>query len=298
MKIPQELLKRIYEIEIIVKKKISDVNSGAHRSIFFGEGFDFEEYREYSAGDDVKKIDWHLLARIPDKVYRRCYREDKQLTIWILADLSGSLRFGYKDLTKKELLVKSVAYLGFSAAHELDKIGLIAFTNKIEKVLIPKSGKDWVYYMLNKIWDSAYSGNTDIVSALRKAKNYLRGSVMVFLLSDFLDENCSNSNSAFWDEIKTLVGSHDLIPVVFDEDPNFLLDARGNVRLKDLESKREYTFQLSKKNREKFVERIQERHSILRNQFIKAGTRAIFIKGEADFDKFLKFFLIRKKRRG
>jgi len=297
MSIPKELLKRIYEIEIIVKKKVGNLNPGSHQSIFLGEGFDFEEYREYSAGDDVKKIDWHLVARIPYKVYRRCYKESKQLTIWILADSSPSLMFGYKDLTKKELLVKAAAYLGFSAAHDLDKVGLITFTRKIKEVLVPKSGKDWVYYILDRIWNSNYSEGTDIVSATRKAKNYLKGSVMVFLLSDFLDENCLKVDSDFWKEIEKLASSCDLIPVVFEEDSSFLLEKRGNIRLKDLESNEEYIFQLSKRNRDKFRKKIQQRHNALRNQFIKAGTRAIFIKSEADFDKFLKFFLIRKTRR-
>ncbi len=296
MKIPKELLKSLYQIEIITKQKISEVNSGAHRSIFLGQGFDFEEHREYSPGDDVRNIDWNLAARFPDKVYRKCFREQKQLTTWILADLSGSTRFGYSDLTKRELLVKSAAYLGFSAAHELDKVGLVVFTNKIKKWLIPKSGKDWVWHILDKIWSfSCVSEKTDITSALKKAKNYFRGSTMVFLLSDFLDKNCLNRNSIFWEEIRNIAGRHDLIPIVLDEDESFFLNVRGNIKLRDLETGKMINYHLSKKNRDKFVKRIEERHSILRRLFIESGTRAIFVKQKQDLDKFLKFFLIRKR---
>ncbi len=296
MKIPEDLLKRLYEIEIITKQKIGEVNPGAHRSIFLGQGFDFEEHREYSPGDDVRDIDWNLLARFPDKVYRKCFREEKQLTTWILADLSGSTRFGYKNLTKRELLVKSAAYLGFSAVHELDKVGSIVFTNKIKERLIPKSGRDWAYHILDKIWNfSCASEKTDIGFALKKAKNYFKGSTMIFLLSDFLDRDCLNRDSVFWKEIKNIAGVHDLIPIVLDEDDSFLLNAKGNIELRDLETGRMINFRLSQKNRDKFAKKIKERHSILRELFIESGTRAIFVKREEDLDKFLKFFLIRKR---
>ena len=298
MSLPKELLAKIYEIEIITKKRTDDLNPGSHPSVFLGEGFDFEEHREYFPGDDIKKIDWHLLARIPDKVYVKYYRETKQLTIWILADLSASMRFGFADLTKKELMIKSMAYLGFSAAHELDKVGAILFADKIKKQLRPKNSKSWVHYMLNEAWDFSCSKNTDIVKSLKEACNYLRKSDIVFLLSDFLDNDCLKHDSGFWQEIRNMVGIHDLIPVVLEEDESFLLNVEGNLSLKDLESGKRINFRASNKNRDEFIKMLQERHGILRKLFIESGTRAIFIKSDVDMDKFLKFFLIRKKRRG
>jgi uncharacterized protein (DUF58 family) len=298
MSLPKELLAKVYEIEIITKKRTDDLNPGSHPSVFLGEGFDFEEHREYSPGDDIKKIDWHLLARIPDKVYVKYYRETKQLTIWILADLSASMRFGFADLTKKELMIKSMAYLGFSAAHELDKVGAILFAEKIKKQLRPKNSKSWVHYMLNETWDFSCSKNTDIVKSLKEARNYLRKSDIVFLLSDFLDNDCLKHDSSFWQEIRNMVGLHDLIPVVLEEDESFLLNVEGNLSLKDLESGKRINFRASNKNRDEFIKTLQERHKILRKLFIESGTRAIFIKSDVDMDKFLKFFLIRKKRRG
>ena len=298
MSLPKELLAKIYEIEIITKKRTDDLNPGSHPSVFLGEGFDFEEHREYFPGDDIKKIDLHLLARIPDKVYVKYYRETKQLTIWILADLSASMRFGFADLTKKELMIKSMAYLGFSAAHELDKVGAILFADKIKKQLRPKNSKSWVHYMLNEAWDFSCSKNTDIVKSLKEARNYLRKSDIVFLLSDFLDNDCLKHDSGFWQEIRNMVGFHDLIPVVLEEDESFLLNVEGNLSLKDLESGKRINFRASNKNRDEFIKMLQERHGILRKLFIESGTRAIFIKGDVDIDKFLKFFLIRKKRRG
>lgn len=297
MSVPRELLKRVYEIEIIVKKKIEELNAGTHRSIFLGEGFDFEEHREYSPGDDIKKIDWHLLARVPDKVYIKRYREEKQLTIWILADLSASVRFGFQDLTKKELLVKSMAYLGFSAAHELDKVGLILFADCVKKRLMPKSSKSWVHYMLDEVWNFSCSGNTNIIYSLKQARNYFRGSNMVVLLSDFLDESCAGNNLAFWQEIKTIASSHDLIPIILEEDDSFLLNVRGNIKLRDLEGGQRVNFGLSDKTRSEFIKKVEERHSTLRQLFMEAGARAIFIKRESDMNKFLKFFLIRKRGR-
>lgn len=293
--IPQELLSKIYEIEIVTKRRICEVNPGNHPSIFLGQGFDFDEHREYFPGDDVRNIDWNLVARFPGKVYVRRFREEKQLTVWILADLSGSTGFGHSDLTKKELLVKSAAYLGFSAAHELDKVGLILFTDKIKKQLRPKSGKSWVIHILNKMWDFSLSEKTDITYVLKKAQGYFKGATMIFLLSDFLDKNCLERDSTFWQEIKKIVGSHDLIPVVLGEDESFLLDVRGNIDLRDLENGRRLSFHLSKKNQKKFVEGMEKHYSILRDLFMESGTRAIFIKTEADLNKFFKFFLIRKR---
>lgn len=297
MNIPKELLAKVYEIEIITKKRINELNPGSHQSVFLGDGFDFEEHREYSPGDDVKKIDWHLLARIPDKVYVKYYCETKQLTLWIIADLSASIRFGYSDLTKKELMIKAMAYLGFSAVHELDKIGAIFFTDKVKKQLVPKSSKGWVHHMLNETWNFSGPENTNIVRGLRQARNYLRGSDMVILISDFLDDSCMKQNSGFWQEIEAIVGSHDFIPIVLEEDEAFLLNAKGLIRLKDLETGKSVKFYLSAKNREEFKRELDKRHEILRSRFIESGTRAIFIRRDEDMDKFLKFFLIRKKRR-
>ncbi len=299
MSLPKELLSKVYTIELVTKRKIRDQMVGIHKSVFLDEGFDFEGYREYSRGDDVKKIDHHLFARIHDKAYIKRLREEKQVTVWILADLSSSIKFGYQDLSKKELLIKSIAHIGFSAIHNQDPVGLIIFTNKIEKFFMPKSGREWIVYLLNKIWDfSSSSEETDIAFALKKARSFFKGSPMVLLLSDFLDKNCLEKDSVFWKQVGAIVGSHDLIPVVFEEDPSFLLDTSGNLRLKDLESGKEISFHLSKKNREKFIKEIEQRHLMLRNLFKEAKARAIFLKKEEDISKFLKFFLYRKRGKG
>lgn len=296
MSMPQELLRKVYEIEIIAKKEVRELFPGVHESVFLGEGFNFAKHREYQPGDDVKSIDWHLMARFPDKVYVRLFKKYKHMTIWILVDVSNSNRFGFSDLTKRELLIKLIAFLGFSAVARLDNVGLIAFTNKIKKQLAPKSGKGWVYYVLEEIWRLLdKSGKTDIVFSLKKARNFIGESDMVVLASDFLDDNCFKRDSSFWKEIRNITGRHDLIPVVLEEDESFLLDVKGNTRLRDLESEKSVNFYLSPKNRAELKKETEEKHQILRDGFMESNARAIFIKEEADLRKLMKFFLIRKR---
>lgn len=296
MKIPQELLKKIYEIEIIAKKQVNELFPGVHESVFLGGGFNLVRHKEYEPGDDVIDIDHYLLARFPDKVYVTLFRKQKHMTIWVLADVSSSSRFGFSGLTKRELLVKSAAFLGFSAITRLDNVGLIAFTNKIEKQLFPKSGKGWIYYLLEEIWRlSSKPERTDIATSLKKARNFFRESDMVVLISDFLDDNCFKRDSSFWKEIRNISGRYDLIPVVLEENELFLLDAKGQIRLRDLETGKDIKFYSSPKNRAEFKKEVEKRRDILRSRFMKLNARAIFIREEADLRKFFKFFQIRKR---
>lgn len=296
MKIPKELLRKIYEIEIIAKKDVSELFPGVHESVFLGGGFNLVRHKEYEPGDDVIDIDQHLFARFPDKVYVTLFRKQKHMTIWIVADVSSSSRFGFGELTKRELLVKSAAFLGFSASTVLDNIGLIAFTNKVKKHLAPKSGKGWVYYMLEELWRlSTESGKTDIASSLKKARNFFGESDMVVLISDFLDSNCFKRDSSFWQEVRTVAGRHDLIPVVLEEDDSFLLNAKGHIRLRDLETGKDVKIYSSSKSQEEFKKELERRHETLRSWFMESNARAMFIKREADLRKFHKFFLIRKR---
>jgi len=294
--IPKELLRKIYEIEIIAKHDVMELFPGVHESVFLGGGFNLVRHKEYEPGDSVMDIDQHLYARCPDKVYVTLFTKLKHMNIWIFADVSSSGRFGFGDLTKRELLVKSAAFLGFSASVVLDNIGLIAFTNKVKKQLVPKSGKGWVYHMLGEIWRlSNDSGKTDIAASLKKAKNFLGESDMVVLISDFLDDNCFKRNSPFWHEIRTIAGRHDLIPVVLEEDDSFLMGAKGHITLRDLETGRDVKFYSSPKSCKELKEELEKRHEILRSWFMESNARAIFIKREAHLRKFHKYFLIRKR---
>ncbi len=296
MNMPRELLKGIYEIEIIAKRQSEELFPGIHESAFLGDGYNPVIHKEYEPGDNVRNIDWHAFARSPDKIDVIQFREYKYMTIWILADVSGSVRFGFDNLSKRELLVKAAAFIGISAAITLDNVGLVAFSNKLNKRLIPKNSKDWVYYLLDQIWKfSKRTTKTSIGPCLKKSRRYFKEHSMVFLISDFLDPDCSKKNSFFWEQAKKIAERHDLIPVVLDENPNFLLNTKGNVRLRDIESGKNVKVKLSANSRKKFEKELEQRRSFIKNSFMEFGVRPIFIRQESDLRKPMKFFLIRKR---
>jgi len=300
MNILQGILEDIIQLELTIRKYVKELNAGIRPSVYKGIGFDFEEYKEYEPGiDDVRRIDWNLVARNPKKVYVKRFREEKRLTVWIMADLTDSMKFGFRDSTKKELLTKAAATIGFSATHEQDRVGLIILTDKVEKTLMPRSGRTHVYRLLEEIWGFDSSNRqTDLAKGLEEGKFYLKPSNMVFLLSDFADYQCFQIGSNFWRHAEEVSFRRDLIPVVLDEDKSFLPNnAQGNITIKDLESGKKRILQLSKKSYEEFLKKTQERYWMLKKSFMEFGVRPMFVAEDKNLDKLFKFFLFRKRER-
>ena len=258
----QELLKRLRRIEIKSSRLSEDIFSGAYRSAFKGRGMSFSEVREYQQGDDVRDIDWNVTARYA-RPYVKVYEEERELTMILLVDISRSEHFGTVGMTKRQRVAEIAGTLAFSTIKNNDNVGVIFYSDRVEKYIPPSKGHKHVLTILSEILSIEPEGSgTDISVALRFAHNVQRKSCTLFLLSDFIDGS---------DYAKTLAvvrNKHDLLAMqVYDpheaELPMVgLLRVRdsetGEVRMIDSSSKsvrkqyRDYWQELSVKLRETF----------------------------------------------
>lgn len=184
-----DILKKVRAIEIRTRRLVTDAVSGAYHSSFRGRGMDFEEVREYAPGDDVRAIDWNVTARM-DRPFIKKFREERELTLFLLLDLSASGAFGSGLQTKRELAAEVASVLAFSATRNLDKVGLLLFTDRVEKFIPPKKGRWHILRVIREmLFFRPVGRGTDIAAALRFLETAARRRAIVFLLTDFLDES-------------------------------------------------------------------------------------------------------------
>jgi len=182
----KQILRKVRQVEIRTNRMVTDALAGAYHSIFKGQGMDFEEVREYTPGDDVRSIDWNVTAKM-DKPFVKKHREERELTIMLMVDVSGSGEFGSIHESKRELAAELASVLAFSATKNNDKVGLILFTDKIEKFISPKKGRHHVLRLIREIlFFKPENRGTDISSAIDYLNNVCKRKAVVFLLSDFL----------------------------------------------------------------------------------------------------------------
>jgi len=206
-----ELLKRVRKIEIKTRGLSNQIFSGQYHSAFKGRGMAFSEVREYTMGDDVRAIDWNVTARTGHP-YVKVFEEERELTVMLLVDVSGSGDFGSKVMLKRQLMTEICAVLSFSAIQNNDKVGIIFFSDRIEKFIPPKKGKSHILRIIRELIDFQPEGKgTDIAGALRYLTNVVKKRSITFLLSDFMDRNYS-------DALKLANRKHDLVAIrVFDQ---------------------------------------------------------------------------------
>ena len=181
-----EMLKKVRQIEIRTNKQVSEALAGAYHSVFKGRGMDFEEAREYQAGDEIRSIDWNVTART-GKAHVKKYREERELTMMIVVDLSASGSFGSGNSSKREIAAELASTLAFSATRNNDKVGLALFTEGIEQILPPRKGRQHILRMIRDvlIYEPQKRG-TNIASALDEVNRVLKRKAIVVLISDFL----------------------------------------------------------------------------------------------------------------
>ena len=183
----EELLQKVRKIEIKTKGLSNNIFAGEYHSAFKGRGMAFSEVREYQYGDDVRDIDWNVTARL-GKPYVKVFEEERELTVMLLVDVSGSLDFGTQVQSKRQLLTEIAATLAFSAIQNNDKIGVIFFSDKIEKFIPPKKGRKHILFIIRELLDfQPESNKTDIGQAVEFMSNAIKKRCTVFLLSDFFD---------------------------------------------------------------------------------------------------------------
>ena len=182
-----ELLKKVRHIEIKTRGLSQNIFAGEYHSTFKGRGMAFSEVREYQYGDDIRDIDWNVTARY-NRPYIKIFEEERELTVMLLVDVSGSLDFGSTDSMKREIVTEIAATMAFSAIQNNDKIGVIFFSDKIEKFIPPKKGRKHILYIIRELLNfRPESTRTDLAMALRYLTNVIKKRCTTFLISDFWD---------------------------------------------------------------------------------------------------------------
>lgn len=272
-----ELLKQVKNLEIKTKNLVEGMESGAYRSRFRGGGIEFSEVREYTAGDDVRRIDWNVSARYND-LFVKEFVEEKELNVYVIIDLSASNDFGYVK-SKKELGFEVAASLMFSALKNNDRVGMGLFTNTLEKFIPAKKGKKHMMEILQNLLDySPKSSKTDIFKSLSKLQTNLKRRSVVFIVSDFISDS-------FVKPLKYLKFKHQVVLVNISDIRENKIPEMGHVYLEDAESGEQILVNTSDK-------KFQEQYSILlkktkkENEYEmkKSGIDFLNISNEEPFD--------------
>jgi len=227
--VPKEILKKVKRIEITTRGLVNDVFSGEYHSVFKGRGMDFAEVREYTIGDDIRTIDWNVTARM-GRPYVKIFQEERELTVMLMVDVSSSGNFGTVQQMKGEIATEICALLAFSAIKNNDKVGLIIFTDQVEKFIPPKKGKTHVLRVLRELlYHQPRSTKTDIAGALEFLNRVTNRRSVVFLVSDFLSENYEKA-------LQVANKRHDLVAITVTDPREIELPDVGFLELQDAET--------------------------------------------------------------
>jgi uncharacterized protein (DUF58 family) len=243
--IPRELIKKIRNIEIYTKRLVEDQMAGQYHSVFKGRGMAFEEVRQYQPGDDIRLIDWNVTARMND-VYVKLFVEEREMTVMLLVDMSASGLFSTRELTKREIAAEMAAVVAFSAIKNNDRVGLIIFTDEVEKFVPPKKGKKHVLRVISEILSyQPLSRRTNLAAGLELLGRVTKRRSVVFLLTDFLgalsadrqpDPARDAVDAPLEHALRVVARKHDLIPVTIVDPLEEELPALGMVNLLDYET--------------------------------------------------------------
>lgn len=287
----RELLKQVRQIEIKTRGLVNEVFSGEYHSVFKGRGMEFSEVREYQPGDDIRSIDWNVTARFGNP-FVKIFEEERELTVMLLIDLSGSLSFGSVDKTKQQIAAELSAILAFSALKNNDKVGLILFTDTIEKFVPPRKGKSHVLRIIREVLSFEPHGNqTDIKGALEYFNHTIKKKSIAFLISDFIDDG--------YDKILRIAGSkHDLIGIVLNDPREKELPKAGLIKLRDAETGQiRYVDSSNKQLRNLFEYYNKQSEEFRKHLFMKSRTDFVEIQaGESYIRPLVDFFKMREKR--
>jgi uncharacterized protein (DUF58 family) len=289
--IPKEILKKIRRIEIHTKKLVNDLFSGEYHSTFKGQGMEFEEVRQYVPGDDIRLIDWNVTARTGFPHIKK-FREERELSVVILFDASSSGKFGTRERFKSETAAELSALLAFSAIKNNDKVGLIIFTDKIEKYISPRKGRGHVLRLIREVlYFKPESTGTDISGALEYLNKVIKRKSVVFLISDFMSDD-------FYKPLQIANNKHDVIAMKISDPREKSFENVGLIELEDSETGEVFLVDTSsKKFRNEFAARTDEDGINLVKGFRLIGVDFINIKTDESYIvPLINFFKMREKR--
>ena len=301
----KELLKKVRKIEIKSRGLSRDIFAGYYHSAFKGRGMAFSEVREYQPGDDIRSIDWNVTARF-NHPYVKVFEEERELTVMLLIDFSGSREFGTRGMLRKNMITEIAAVLSFSAIQNNDKIGVIFFSNKMEKFIPPKKGRKHILHIIRELIDFVPENKeTDISVPLRFLTNAIKKRSTVFLISDFLQSTSparlsgnlapdfsedlasykgNDGVSQLEDAIKIAAKKHDLVAIRIYDERETELPPVGMLRVMDAETgEMRWVDTLSRKVREQYSLWWKNYDKILKKMFLKTGIDAVSIHTGEDY---------------
>ncbi|MFO7829299.1 MAG: DUF58 domain-containing protein [Bacteroidales bacterium] len=267
-----ELLKKVRKIEIKTRGLSKNIFAGEYHSAFKGRGMTFSEVREYQYGDDIRNIDWNVTARF-NHPFIKIYEEERELTVMLLIDVSNSRVFGTQTQLKKNLITEISAVLSFSAIQNNDKIGVILFSDKVEKFIPPKKGRTHILRIIRELIEfKPENKETNIAEALRYLTNAIKKRSTAFLISDFMDENEETGLPRFDEAIRIANKKHDVIGLRIYDKREFELPSIGLIRMRDAETG-DYAWvdTSSEKLRKQYTNWYKTMESNVNNTFLKAG---------------------------
>ncbi len=289
--LPKEIIKKIRRIQITTNRMVSDVFAGEYQSVFKGRGMEFDEVREYQPGDEVRDIDWNVTARY-GRPFIKKFVEEREQTVMLLVDASGSSRFGSRDRFKSELAAELCAVLAFSAIRNKDKVGLIIFTDRIEKFVPPAKGSRHVLRVIREVLYFQPEGEgTDITLALEYLNRVTRRRSIAFLVSDFEAEG--------YEKALTIANKrHDMIAVMVKDPREKELPPVGLINLRDAETGEEYLVDTSDANlRRRYRETAEREEEETIKLFRGGGIDFIIISTDQPYVPELMRFFKRRERK-
>ncbi|HVM62036.1 MAG TPA: DUF58 domain-containing protein [Verrucomicrobiae bacterium] len=292
--IPREIFKKVRQIEIRTNREVTDVLGGQYHSVFKGRGMEFEEVREYLPGDEVRSIDWNVTARFGHPFIKK-FREERELTVMLVVDVSASGQFGSVRQTKNELAAELAAVLAFSAIRNNDKVGLIMFTDQIEKFVPPKKGRRHVLRVVREILAFQPQGRgTNLSLALDYLNRVQARRAVTFVVSDFQ----VNDEESVRKKLRVASKRHDVIALSLRDPREEELPAVGLVELRDAETgERALVDTFDRKVREEFAARARSRLDALRRLLRSASVDQVEIRSDADYVlPLIQFFNMRERR--
>jgi uncharacterized protein (DUF58 family) len=289
--IPKDILKKIRQIEIRTNREVTDVLGGQYHSVFKGRGMEFEEVREYLPGDEVRSIDWNVTARFGHP-YVKKFKEERELTVMLVVDVSASGQFGSVQQSKNELAAELAAVLAFSAIRNNDRVGLIMFTDAIEKFVPPNKGRRHVLRVIREILAFEPKGTgTDLNLALDYLRRVSARRAVTFLLSDFQDED-------FRKKLQVAGKRHDLVALSIRDPREEELPPVGLLELRDAETGEHAVVDTFDRNvRQRYAQNARERRDALRRLLRSTSVDQVEIRCDEDYMRpLIRFFRMRERR--
>lgn len=283
-----DILKKVKDLEIKSKILTSQMFTGEYHSAFKGRGMSFREVREYNPGDDVRFIDWNVSARYAHP-FSKVFEEERELVVMLLIDTSTSNLFGTVGKRKKDLITEMAAILAFSAINNNDKVGVIFFSNRIEKYIPPKKGRDHVLYIVRELLTIEPKGNgTNLDLAIKYFNNTTRQKSISFILSDFIAAGYDN-------DLKVIGKRHDVIGLRVYDKMDMQLPDIGLVQMQDAETgSNKWVDTGSAMVRYNYQQHFFEQTELAKRNFRKAGAELLHIRTDEDYVKILQQFFLRR----